>query len=92
MKNKKKRPEEVSFCGANGNRTSDTRIFSPLLYQLSYGTRRCSRQSGKPVSAGKGKKYALRTKAGAKVLLFFELTKYFCIFFAFMCIFLAFSI
>ena len=24
--------------GANGNRTSDTRIFSPLLYQLSYGT------------------------------------------------------
>ena len=25
-------------CGANGNRTSDTRIFSPLLYQLSYGT------------------------------------------------------
>ena len=28
------------FCGANGNRTSDTRIFSPLLYQLSYGTSR----------------------------------------------------
>ena len=26
------------MCGANGNRTSDTRIFSPLLYQLSYGT------------------------------------------------------
>ena len=26
------------FGGANGNRTSDTRIFSPLLYQLSYGT------------------------------------------------------
>ena len=26
------------FSGANGNRTSDTRIFSPLLYQLSYGT------------------------------------------------------
>ena len=26
------------LCGANGNRTSDTRIFSPLLYQLSYGT------------------------------------------------------
>ena len=32
----KKRPFWVSFCGANGNRTSDTRIFSPLLYQLSY--------------------------------------------------------
>ena len=26
------------LCGANGSRTSDTRIFSPLLYQLSYGT------------------------------------------------------
>ena len=33
---------DFSFCksGANGNRTSDTRIFSPLLYQLSYGTKR----------------------------------------------------
>ena len=29
------------FSGANGNRTSDTRIFSPLLYQLSYGTIFC---------------------------------------------------
>ena len=27
------------LCGATGNRTRDTRIFSPLLYQLSYGTR-----------------------------------------------------
>ena len=26
------------FCGATRNRTGDTRIFSPLLYQLSYGT------------------------------------------------------
>ena len=26
-------------CGATGNRTRDTRIFSPLLYQLSYGTK-----------------------------------------------------
>ena len=49
MKNKKKRPEEVSFCGANGNRTSDTRIFSPLLYQLSYGT-----QSGLPLNGRSG--------------------------------------
>ena len=70
----KKRPERVSFlCGANGNRTSDTRIFSPLLYQLSYGT----------------PEMCLQTKAGAKVLLFFELTKFFCIFFAKACIFLA---
>ena len=29
------------FSGATGNRTRDTRIFSPLLYQLSYGTRFC---------------------------------------------------
>ncbi len=36
---------ESFFCGANGNRTSDTRIFSPLLYQLSYGT-----QSGLPLN------------------------------------------
>ena len=28
----------LCFSGANWNRTSDTRIFSPLLYQLSYGT------------------------------------------------------
>ena len=27
-----------SFSGATRNRTGDTRIFSPLLYQLSYGT------------------------------------------------------
>ena len=26
------------FCGTTRNRTGDTRIFSPLLYQLSYGT------------------------------------------------------
>ena len=27
-----------SKCGATRNRTGDTRIFSPLLYQLSYDT------------------------------------------------------
>ena len=27
-----------SLSGATRNRTGDTRIFSPLLYQLSYGT------------------------------------------------------
>ena len=26
------------LCGTTRNRTGDTRIFSPLLYQLSYGT------------------------------------------------------
>ena len=42
---KRKTPESlfynnlgVLFCGATGIRTRDTRIFSPLLYQLSYGT------------------------------------------------------
>ena len=28
--------------GATRNRTGDTRIFSPLLYQLSYGTNMCA--------------------------------------------------
>jgi hypothetical protein len=27
------------FCGIDWNRTSDTRIFSPLLYHLSYDAR-----------------------------------------------------
>ncbi len=26
----------LKMCGQRGNRTHDTRIFSPLLYQLSY--------------------------------------------------------
>ena len=30
---------EKLFGGATRNRTGDTRIFSPLLYQLSYGTK-----------------------------------------------------
>ena len=32
--------------GATRNRTGDTRIFSPLLYQLSYGTCKSDFQSG----------------------------------------------
>ena len=28
----------ILCCGATRNRTGDTRIFSPLLYQLSYDT------------------------------------------------------
>ena len=31
-------PIAFQDCGATRNRTGDTRIFSPLLYQLSYGT------------------------------------------------------
>ena len=38
-KNKKRELFVLSFSsGATRNRTGDTRIFSPLLYQLSYGT------------------------------------------------------
>ena len=44
-KNAKKKPLGCGFlnCGTTGIRTWDTRIFNPLLYQLSYGTRkRCA--------------------------------------------------
>ena len=37
-KNRNRSTSVAVFCGATGNRTRDTRIFSPLLYQLSYGT------------------------------------------------------
>ncbi len=76
---------ESFLCGANGNRTSDTRIFSPLLYQLSYGTSRRATIKWLPE-----RKLSFQTKASAKVLLFFDMTKYFCIFFAFYGVFLAF--
>ena len=33
-----RRNTSLLLCGATRNRTGDTRIFSPLLYQLSYGT------------------------------------------------------
>ncbi len=35
-KNKKPQTKKAcGFCGTSQNRTADTRIFSPLLYQLS---------------------------------------------------------
>ena len=39
--NKKRAPRALfsKTCGTTRNRTRDTRIFSPLLYQLSYGTK-----------------------------------------------------
>ena len=41
-------------CGATRNRTGDTRIFSPLLYQLSYGTLlNCGANLGKVFYIGK---------------------------------------
>ncbi len=30
--------QRISYSGVTRNRTGDTRIFSPLLYQLSYDT------------------------------------------------------
>ena|GEM_PF-6986979 len=33
------RDVRVCFCGTTRIRTGDTRIFSPMLYQLSYGTK-----------------------------------------------------
>ena len=43
-------PVERIACGAQGrNRTADTRIFSPLLYQLSYlGNRKAARKIPQP--------------------------------------------
>jgi hypothetical protein len=38
-KKKEPTPGFLFFCGTTRNRTRDTRIFSPLLYQLSYGTK-----------------------------------------------------
>ena len=52
-------------CGATRNRTGDTRIFSPLLYQLSYGTI----------------VYASCLKASANIGRFFLICKFFAIFF-----------
>ena len=39
--------------GTDGNRTSDTRIFSPLLYQLSYGTSVCGCKNTTKIRIGK---------------------------------------
>ena len=37
----------ICQSGATGNRTRDTRIFSPLLYRLSYGTEVLQNESAK---------------------------------------------
>ena len=41
----------LCFGGATRNRTGDTRIFSPLLYQLSYGTKSVVKHIGTYFSA-----------------------------------------
>ena len=66
-------------CGANGNRTSDTRIFSPLLYQLSYGTKRNTGHKHCPLPPLIS---ACSLFAGAKVRTFSGSTKYFSVFFS----------
>ncbi len=38
QKQKKLLKIEKLYCGAEWTRTTDTRIFSPMLYQLSYST------------------------------------------------------
>ena len=55
------------FCGATRNRTGDTRIFSPLLYQLSYGTIFCFLTPFLPIGI-------------AKVGIFFYPANFSCIF------------
>ena len=70
------------FCGATENRTRDTRIFSPLLYQLSYGT-----QSGLPANGRSGLcpkgltrfRFSLRRKA-QKLLLDRKRVQKYCFF------------
>ncbi len=62
---------EKLFGGATRNRTGDTRIFSPLLYQLSYGTIFVSNRNLSKMFSG---------FSVAKVGTFFDITKLFCIF------------
>ena len=57
-------------CGTDGNRTSDTRIFSPLLYQLSYGTSLCGCKNTTFFTIGKKK------SSKNEIFLIFEL---FCV-------------
>ena len=57
-------------CGTDGNRTSDTRIFSPLLYQLSYGTSFCGCKNTTKIRIGKKKSLKI------EIFLFFEM---FCV-------------
>ena len=51
------------LCGATRNRTGDTRIFSPLLYQLSYGT----------VLSFAGAKVRTFFGPAKRILIFFEI-------------------
>ena len=67
--------ELAAFGGATRNRTGDTRIFSPLLYQLSYGTFCLDREVLFWLSA------YLLCFCDAKLGTFFHPCKFFLIFF-----------
>ena len=73
----------VFLCGTTRNRTGDTRIFSPLLYQLSYGTIVLLFASAKVM-----KKY-FQKQSFAMIFLVFNLFFDFVLYLsAFVCIFL----
>ena len=65
----------ISFWVTSGARTHDTRNHNPMLCQLSYSHHVAERKLKCP----KGFKSFnhLTPKSGAKVLLFFDMTKYF---------------
>jgi hypothetical protein len=42
----------ISFCGVGRDRTGDTRIFSPLLYRLSYRTSLSAKRAAKIRESG----------------------------------------
>ena len=65
--------------GATRNRTGDTRIFSPLLYQLSYGTKSVVKHIGTYFSAHSIKNLSFSFVV-AKVDIFFDSTNFLQIF------------
>ena len=66
---------EKLFGGATRNRTGDTRIFSPLLYQLSYGTKSVVKHIGTYFSAHSIKNLSFSFVV-AKVDIFFDSTNF----------------
>ena len=62
---------QVVFRGATENRTRDTRIFSPLLYQLSYGTQSGLPKNWKFSGAPGTPSFFLFSESGCKSTAFF---------------------
>ena len=67
----------VIFRSATRTRTGVYGVRGRCPRPLDDSTRKCPRQSGKLASAGRGIKSLLEQKSGAKVLLFFHITKFF---------------